>query len=361
MKKSCIIYILVLCTALLGVSCSKEHESDLEVPVQAPLSLCLPAGELMSAQSAPQRRIMGDPGLAERFRLPRYVYIFMLRQNQSGNWVVYDKIEDELDAGSWEKTHYTGRLQTDGDTIFRYTRQVTYMLTSDRFNGRVYAIMSAEQLTFDKSLSDVNTLKDVEDLRFSMESDNIQRNVQHIYSSPYNYEVDDDYYGSFSSIGNDHPSVNLMLYHVAAKVDIKWNVAADKRINREDPAQAVRLTSMRAHNLYDGWSYIFRPMENQVNELPSTGYSINDIVTPTDEGLWWEGRYYFYTIPYRVGNEHSFPLQLVMGTNNLAGDGYRLTINQPFDPTSPFVPWVRADLRLSRPLGNETHTYNIGE
>ena len=361
MKKSYILYILMLCTGLLSVSCSHEHDIDLEVPVQAPLSLCLPAGELVSAQHATQRRIMGDPGLAERFLLPKYVYIFMLRKNQNDNWVVYDKIEDVLDAGSWEKTHYTGRLQTDGDTIFRYTRNVSYMLTSDRFNGRAYAIMSVKKLTFETPLSSVNTLADVLNLRFSMEPDSIQQNVQHIYSSPYNYEVDDQYYGSFSSIGNNHPSVNLMLYHVAAKVDIKWNVAADKRINRSDPSQAVRLTSMRARNLYNGWSYIFKPMENQVNTLPDTGYNINDIVTPTDEGLWWEGRYYFYTIPYRVSGSAYFPLQLVMGTNDLAGDGYRLTINQPFDPTSPFVPWVRADLKLTRPLGNTTETYTIGD
>ena len=97
MKKSCIIYILVLCTALLGVSCSNEHESDLEVPVQAPLSLCLPAGELMSAQSAPQRRIMGDPGQTEMFTLPRYVYIFLLRQ-RGNQWTVYERIEDVLEV-----------------------------------------------------------------------------------------------------------------------------------------------------------------------------------------------------------------------------------------------------------------------
>jgi hypothetical protein len=173
--------------------------------------------------------------------------------------------------------------------------------------------------------------------------------------------VDGHYYGSFSSIGNNHPKVNLMLYHVAAKVDLKWNVTDTVRINSTDPAQAVRLTSLCVRRLYSGWSYVFRPMENTVAALPTNGYDINDIVTLSDEGLWWEGRYYFYTIPYRVGNADYFPLQLVLRTNDLAGDGYRLTINQPFNPSSPFAPWVRADLRLSRPLENTTATFTIEE
>ena len=356
-----ILYMLLCCTAMFFVSCSREHETDPDVSVQASLTLCLPAGDFSAVQNPSQRRVMGDPGLAERFLLPRYVYIFLLRQNGE-QWNVYERIEDILDADSWEKSHYSGRLQSDGDTIYRYTRNVVYLLNNDRFNGRVYAIMSAKRLSFENELSSVETLDDVLNLRFDVSPDSIQQNLQHIYSSPYNYEVDGRYYGSFSSITSKSPVVNLLLYHVAAKVDMKWNVADTMRINNADPSQAVRLTSLCVRHLYDGWSYVFRPMENTLASMPTEGYEINNIVTLADEGLWWEGRYYFYTIPYSVsGNGNYFPLQLVMRTNNLAGDGYQVTINQPFEPASPFVPWVRADLRLSRPLTNTTATFTIDD
>ncbi len=365
-----ILYVL-LCLTLVMAACSSGKEKEIEipeqgqnqeqtaVPVEAPLSLCLPAGETLRPQSVGQRRVMGDPGQTENFLLPRYVYIFLLRQT-GAQWTVYEKIEDVLDAESWKKQRYRGSLQTTGDSIYLYTRPVTYMLDQNRFNGRAYAVMSARRLTFDTPLASVETLDDVLNLRFDVSPDSIQQSVQHIYTSPYNYETNGQYYGSYSSIGNNHPTLNLMLYHVAAKVDLKWNVADTARI-KSDPSQAVRLTSLSARRLYNGWSYVFRPMENTVESLPTSGYEINDIVTPSDEGLWWEGRYYFYTIPYHIRNTDYFPLQLVMRTNNLSGDGYRVTINQPFDPTSPFAPWVRADLRLSRPLGNTTATFTVGE
>lgn len=352
------LYIL-LCTVLLTAACSSKKEAELETPMEASLSLCLPAGDFLSVNPNNQRRIMGDPGQTEMFTLPRYVYIFLLRQ-RGNQWTVYERIEDVLEVDQWEKLRYHGRLQTENDSIFRYKRAIKYMLTSDRFNGRVYAVMSAKQLRFETSLSSVETLDDVLNLRFDASPDSIQRNVQHIYTSPYNYEVDGEYYGSFSSIGNNHPTVNLMLYHVAAKVDLKWNVADSVRI-KSNPAQAVRLTSMSVRGLYNGWSYLFRPMENTVTTIPVSGYEISDVVTPADEGLWWEGRYYFYTIPYRVNNSDYFPLQLVMRTNELAGDGYQLTVNQPFNAASPFVPWLRADLRLTRPLKNEAATITIAE
>lgn len=353
------IYLFILVTMLTAVSCQGKQEAEMDAPMKASLSLCLPANDFMSISQNNQRRIMGDPGQAEVFLLPRYVYIFMLRQT-GGQWTVYECIEDVLEADQWEKTRYYGALQSSGDSIFRYRRPVTYMLSGDRFNGRVYAVMSAKRLRFETALSSVETLDDVLNLRFDASPDSIQRNVQHIYTSPYNYEVDGEYYGSFSCIANDHPTVNLMLYHVAAKVDLKWNVADTVRI-KSNPAQAVRLTSMSVRGLYNGWSYLFRPMENTVTTIPVSGYEISDVVTPADEGLWWEGRFYFYTIPYRVNNSDYFPLQLVMRTNELTGDGYQLTVNQPFNAASPFVPWLRADFRFTRPLKNETATITITE
>ena len=105
-------------------------------------------------------------------------------------------------------------------------------------------------------------------------------------------------------------------------------------------------------------------MKNEMGSLPGAGegYTIADIVAPTDEGLWWEGRSYFYTIPYYVSGEaNHFPLQMRMGTNGAtkADAGYELTLKQMMDTSAVFVPWLRGDFKLTKPLENKTETKEV--
>jgi hypothetical protein len=189
----------------------------------------------------------------------------------------------------------------------------------------------------------------------------MQSNLQHIYATPYNYEVSGQYYGSFNSVEHNVPFVNLLLYHVAAKVDITWAVNDGKRPDRADTgtkATAVRLTYMKAQHLFEDYAYCFRPMENVKTTKLGTGYE-REIVTnaPANEGLWWEGRSYFYTIPYHTkeeGRKSYFPLQMVMNTNGGDGTGYQPTIYMKVDTTSSFVPWLRADFNINAALTDGT-------
>ena len=204
-------------------------------------------------------RVPGDPGTTEEFLLPNYVYIFVMKK-EAGKYVVWQQIEDTLTESDWEKKHYVGLLQTTGDSIYQYKEEINLLLEATRFDGRVYVIASAEPLTFKTDLADITNETELLAEKFSMATENMQRNVQHIYSTPYNYIVDGEYYGSFRS-QQRVPHVNLMLYHVAAKVDINWTVPKDKRI-KENQADAVRLTYMQAVNLFNGDAYCFKPMGN---------------------------------------------------------------------------------------------------
>jgi hypothetical protein len=230
----------------------------------------------------------------------------------------------------------------------------------------VYAICSNVELTFDQAFNNITTQEHVLNLKFNAADDpaddtdgDIQQNLQNIYSTPYNYNAADGnaYYCSFDCSEGSGFKVDLLLYHVAAKVDLKWNVGEDKRINRLVPSNGVRLTYLEANHLFNGMAYCFRPLENSVATLPQTGYDIANIVRAEDEGLWWEGRYYFYTILYTVeGQSGYFPLQLTMRTNGSDGPGYKLTIKQSVDITEPFVPWIRGNLRLTQPLSDISET-----
>lgn len=312
-------------------------------------------------QSNAPRRVMGDPGKTETFAFPNYVYIFVF-WNDEGTWKIMDTQEIRLiPMSDWEGVRYTGSLMTPGDTIFRYSTKLNIMLAGNGIQGRVYALASPRPLTFSRSLNTIVNLDQLLELKMDLSDDMMQQNLHNIYSTPYNYEVGGKYYGSFENPTEYVIPVDLMLYHVASKVDIKWNVAADKRINKDDPSQAVRLTYMEARRLFNGWSYCFKPMRNEVSSLLASGYDIPDIVTPTDEGLWWEGRTYFYTIPYTVtGEPNYFPLQLRMGTNGTKESAqYYLTLKQPIDTSAVFVPWIRGVFNFNQPLEDKSVTQTI--
>ena len=138
-----------------------------------------------------------------------------------------------------------------------------------------------------------------------------------------------------------------------------WNVADSMRI-KPKPSEAVRLTYLGVQRLYNGQCYVFKPMRNKLSSKieGENGYAIADIVTASDEGLWWEGRDYFYTIPYTVTGTPYFPLQMVMRTNGSPAT-YQLTLNMRIDTLAVFVPWLRANFNLKQPLGNTSETKTV--
>lgn len=348
------ILLAVICACAMA-SCTDDKEVS---QISLPLTVSLPTNDHYSMpQQSSCRRVIGDPGTTEIFLLPQHLYFFVLLHMDSG-WKVMHAVHTEPQPDEWIKRRYTGQLQTEGDSIYQYTE--TFSLPADRQGkeGMVFAVASAVPLTFNREMNAISSLEQVVNLTFDASSATVQENLQHIYSSPYNYMQSGAYYGSFHNTAGLPARLNLMLYHVAAKVDLQWNVADSMRI-RSNPLQAVRLTYMEARRLYNGNAYCFKPLRNTMADLPeSGGYDIPDIVTEADEGLWWEGRTYFYTIPYTVTESPGyFPLQLLMCTNGtMKGYGYKLTLCQPIDTSAVFVPWLRGRFNLSKPLTDKSET-----
>ena len=343
--------------ALVLAGC-KVNEPEQKVGL--PVSICLPANEVQSARYMP-RRVMGDPGRTENFFFPHYLYIIVMKE-KNNVWSKWEIVERTLTDASWEPTRYAGSLPTANDSIYRYTETINLIFPpGERVNGRVYAIASAKQLTLSKDLSAITDLNDLLELTFDASSVDIQKNLQHIYSSPYNLNINGDYFGAFNSTHQKVPHLNMLLYHVAAKVDIKWSVAEDKRIDRVTPANGVRLTYMQVRNLFNSDAYCFKPMRNVSGSALTTGETIAIIDNSEDEGRWWEGRYYFYTIPYTIteGGKQYYPLQMTLKTNGSTGTGYQPTLNLKIDTTAVFVPWLRANFNLTAPLTDKTETKTV--
>ena len=346
-----------MAAALLWTGCEGHSDIDSKQGNPFSLSICLPVEESFVPAGGGPLRVMGDPGTTERFELPSYVYIIIMKKAAGDpDWSLWEARRLTPSEGDWTKKRYVGLLQTTGDSIYEYNHEIDLTLPSNRVDGRVYAIASAVELSFNRALTagELNTLDKVETLTFNSGASGIQENLQHIYSTPYNYMPDGvRYYGSFEK-EQKVPHVSLLLYHVAAKVDINWFVDEEKR----SKTNMLRLTKMDACNLFNGNAFCFKPMENSLPALPTTTDSVH-IVTRTDEGLWWEGRSYFYTIPYTTtGKTGYYPLQMQMETNE-SGAIYKPTVYLEVNTTSPFVPWLRATFNINNPLEERTEDKTV--
>ncbi len=344
-------YILLFAFLLALIGCRKEVDDA----VQLRIRIALPNIEQNVGQ---QRRILGDPGTSELFELPKYIYIFVMRDNGDDTWSIWRRETKKLETANWTRTRYYGANSTREDSVFTYDTDLQFLLNGEHLAGRVYAICSNKILHFNTDFNDISNFTQLMDWKFDSSPDSIQENLQNIYSTPYNYLRGGEYYCTFDCSSGTVFYLDLLLYHVAAKVDIKWNVADTVRLNKDDPSKAVRLTSMKAKNLFNGNAYCFKPMENSSGATPvSSGEEIT-IVQATDEGLWWEGRSYFYTIPYTTtadGKEDYFPLQMELETNG-SGALYRPTIYLEIEKSSAFVPWLRATFNLKEPLTDKEET-----
>ncbi len=345
---------------LLAVGCRQAMENDPELlsTEAMPVSITLPIEDNMPYRAV-GRRVIGDPGTTEHFAFPRHIYFFVLKYDGSA-WSIWHKEHLEPLEEEWTPKRYLGLLQTNGDSIFEYNAEVDLLLASEKFAGEVLAIASPNELVFNTPFASITTADQVRNLKFSTADSATKANLPNIYSTPYNYETSGAYYGSFNSTYQKVPHIKLMLYHVAAKVDITWNVDENKRIDKVTPANGIRLTNMAACNLFTGNAYCFKPMENVVATQPLTAGDTVRLIRPSDEGLWWEGRAYFYTIPYTIGSTPGdyFPLQMEMQTNT-SGNKYKPTLNLRINTDSPFVPWLRANFNISSQLENKSETKTI--
>lgn len=342
MKKWFNILLFALCLASCDVT---EPEVPTEI-YKVRMNISIPVDD----QSTGRSRMpgLGDPGTFERFSYPRYLYFYYVIENKSTLATeVHRNCIQQLPAEAWTNGHYTGNLQYDYDSIFTYTGELEMELPKDLtgYNIRIYAAMSYHPLAR-LVTTDVATESEIHNLTFDLDNDSLLENIENIYSTPFNYEINGSYYGTMPAAKIGQYTFNLLLYHVASKVDLIWNVPDDQQTT-------FNVNQIIARQLYKKSSYIFRP--NQNNGKPDIGnpgesYSIT-VKTSDDIGMQYKGRYYFYTIPYyyEEGGKDYFDIVLDTKFSNggVVQDNVILTLKKMVDINEPFVPWIRGNMQFT--------------
>ena len=316
-------------TILLATSCADDDAP--RATVQMPVSLVLPA------EAIETRAFPGDPGTWEKFNEPEYLYLFIVLQDEDNK--VSLRSEQQRLTKEWEK------IVQGTDSAYRYTGniQVSFPHTG-RKAGAVYATVSYTALTLDwtgwNDWTNYNNWNEaveaIKSITFTLNDDN---NLQDIYSSPYNLtatiEEKNQYYGTIEEVNSAVPHVdNLMLFHVAAKVDLIWNVA-------DNVQPDIRLTGITVNGL-SRKGYLFCPNENTTpDETDKYTHPI-----PINIGNQWDGRAYFYAIPYSDGT--NYPITIDLKANGKT-DKTGVALNIPYTTSTenPYTHWMRGDIRIN--------------
>ena len=330
--KSKIVFVLLF--VRLCISCSDDCavESAMRVDAgQLPVILRIPAFDNYSTRTA------GDPGDYDKtVNLPTRLYLYVVTEKEDGGTQLTSKTL-ALSKTNWQPT-------TIGTEIFyEYPNSVKVDLPSDialddRKAIRVYAAATPVAFAKIDAVEATTTEEALCNLTFSLQPDDSGSYdyIRDIYATMADYTVDGEYYGTAQNPNAEIPYISLTLYHVAAKVDVIWNVATAMQ-------PVVRLKQVALAGLRCEDCYLFRPMQN----TPPTSNTYQTTVT-TDVGTQWLGRHSFYMMPcIDLGN---MPLEFhLWQSDDTSADGFEQNINISMTETT-FTPWVRQDILISKTL-----------
>mgnify|MGYP003509991285 CR=1 FL=1 len=330
-------------TVVMGLffsSCSSDTDTaDGGRMISMPIVLAIPANnaELTTGTTgAKATRAEGDPGTYEKFELPKYLYIYLI--NTSINGTETKVITPEgmnpstgypLSKDKWTKTT---TQDNNKDSIYTYTDQIRIIIPENRSNGVVYAAMSSVPITV--SGVDMDNPTTVANATFTLGDgvSNKSEALKNLYSSPYNLTKNNQYYGIVSDYNSNSPYINMVLYHVASKLDVQWNV--DASVQDKVKLSQIKLTGL------SGGGKLFKPLENTASS------STYDETFTLDAGSQWYGRKATYVIPVQTDGEYQFPMTL---TNSVNGkDNTIKATATPSSPSTPavFVPWIYGTVKV---------------
>jgi len=364
---------IVAAIAMLAVACTADVEETAPTQrlLRMEMTVCLqPEGD-MGATRAPgdpgTYEHPGDPGTYEHLGFPAYLYVyavgFTADPDDPGSVIpVMDGTEEvnrislSTDPSHW--AHYfmsQDPPQTLNDSVYGSVQAVNFKLSNAAITKiRFYVAASPTRLHHDghelgvkvgdddQVMKSTNTEDDVLKLRFDVDDD-LRPRLQDLYSSPYNYApggtYNNQYYYTIFNAQEAEGRITRIIYHVAAKVDINWNV---------DPARQAdyRITHIEARQLKQHDCYLFRQTENIWTEADDA-VNYSQVIMHDDVGQQWYGRQYFYTIPYAYGPTFNTHLHIRKNGDDASAVGYNLKLTKSMAPFPIFTPWLRADLRFT--------------
>lgn len=222
----------------------------------------------------------GDPGNDDKIFTPNYIYYIYCHDGKvikpqtegatvteisgltNSNW------ETKNNNGVWIST-YKGKGGDDKGII--KLQKPAHVSTESSHTGEcsyhLYVVASQTALTLSELAAGTSEETVVQALTYNLPSTGVQTFMRDLYSTPWD---------ATNFVGNiTDPMQDVTLYHVAAKVDLKWNSTS-------------AIESVSVNNVKNSGLYIFKPTENAY----ATGSY--DASQTMDIDQQYNGRYVFY-------------------------------------------------------------------
>ena len=303
---SYLIYILL--SMLLFVACDSSHDEGWDEYARV-----LPIDIRIKTTEVPQQRALGDPGVKEEFPLPRMAYIYVLANSETdGTGASLLQMVSGANSQGGIALEPTWWAQDGSDpSIYHYTGPLNIKLWHLTQSAKVYVAVSDREIPGIQLPSNPDEIVSLK-YALSQIGEASSEFMKNLYATPYNLNKSDGaYYGTVIDLNTNTPSVNVMLYHVAARLDIKWNVEDERR-------QSFALGALSVNNL-PKQCYLFQPTLNNV-PADANAYS-ESIVSSFSPTTAWSGRKVVY-VPQVNDGSKNFPVRLHYtnaADNNAAG------------------------------------------
>lgn len=314
-------FLCLLILTIVPISCSNDDEPAMVDTEEMPITLVIPKTDY-------QTKSVGDPGEGEAFVKPRYAYVYLYSNYRADDGTVTEYpvqcVKATLDEALWE----------ENNNLYEYRGKLSVAIPNQRTEGKFYVAVSPVDIN-PRLVVGATSEEQIQAVEFDV-GDDARNSLRDIYSSPYNYEKNERYYGTINDFSSKVPQVEIVLYHVAARVDLMWNVASDLQ-------STVALRSITAKGLKSKSCLLFKPMDN-TKSVDDQGYSQT---LTLDVGSMWYGRDYIYAIPYK-DSSGNFSLTLDLENNSSVEKMQTTTI--PLQGIDIFTPWMRGTINITNDI-----------
>lgn len=340
MKKFIYTVLLALSVASF-VGCNDDDVASAQMTLNFEVVLPTSMGKDTLTMEAARTRVAGDPGLAEFFERPRFMYLFLAPgkpTTPTSNPIYFYNIPTS--QNEWTRSSDSLVFQGSFSQIVNWDKNLKLEDLKDG-NLRAYIVASFDAITTDpngittdeynKVTYPITTESQLLNLKFFAEGNGGYQtmSLRDIYSTPYNLGIGwtllgnamsdrTNYYGTVTNIVGEGSTGIIALkdtiYHLASKVDFQWDAVQHNQSNVMQSAVV---------NNCPRKGYLFRPTDTtgdgfyskilldnatsspsaaDPNRNNSARYSDADVVDPGNQ---WSGRAYTYllqpgTISYNV-------------------------------------------------------------
>ena len=279
---------------LLVTACGKE-ESWIDAHTTE-----MPVVVYVQADKQADTRTPGDPGESPALPLPTYLYLFIVSPDEQ----IFYQCESGLTTDSW-----TLAQEITNNTAL-YKRTFTTNLpdyTGDDATSRIYAIASQQALPQFSSYTNKSIISSdsfAEEHLKKLQFDRVLETNKSVSLR--------DLYGGEANITDYNtkvPKATVTCYHVAGKVDIRWNI--DHTALPDATVTKVELLDVPS------LGYFFNDADLQIGRTLNSISSTTDITIDTNEGSNIYGREDVYSFQATVNKTITLKVRVTVndGTN----------------------------------------------